>query len=228
MKVINQVSYPGAGDVDDCWVVATVIAVLDNAEWEVKPSITWARGAANDPDDGDTDGGTIDETYRMAKRIWRDIPKKKLRNANADTVLGLVKKGWNLSAAVLSSELPAEHRFGFNGLHQVAMEWDEGFRLANPLAKDGSDARSITMRQIKRACTGFTGRTNTISGLLVAPRNTCWAARRRYTEADLDAAIVTATENITDQLEAANRRIAAVAAAIDAAKATLTDEIITG
>jgi hypothetical protein len=150
--VLSQRTYPGAGDVDDCWVVATVWAAVASVPSIWRPSVTTFRKYAGDPDDGINDGGSIDECFKGAKGCWPSLDST-LWKANEFTgLLTLIKAGRPASVALDSAALPSRLRFGFYGKHQVGIAWD-GTKLlcANPLAAQGSRPLTITAAELKTA-----------------------------------------------------------------------------
>ncbi len=146
--VFNQVRYPEAEDIDDCWVVATVWAALASRPSARKPTVTEFRAAAGDPDDGNADGGSESEVYRGARGIWPDIPVTAYHGEWAP-LAKLIKSGRIASAAVLSSRLPIN--YGFLGWHQVGVAWDGGYVVANPLAPEGSAPTAIGEAALRSA-----------------------------------------------------------------------------
>ncbi len=137
--VISQVSYPGAGDVDDCWVVATVWAALAADPDATRPTVPEFRVAAHVPDRPGPTGGTLDDIIRGASAIWPGLRISRHDSTEWEPFMRFLRAGWSASLAVLSSSLPTTLQFGFRGAHQVGVVWHAGqLRLANPLARNGS------------------------------------------------------------------------------------------
>jgi hypothetical protein len=149
--VFSQRSWPGAGDVDDCWVVATIWAAVAADPAAVRPSVTTFRAAAGDPDDGVTDGGSLDEVIRGARKVWPALPVRPFASADFDAFLAAVRSGSPASLAVWAGKLPAGLRFGFLRAHQVGIGWDAGLWLMNPLATSGARPLAISASALKTA-----------------------------------------------------------------------------
>jgi hypothetical protein len=157
LPVLSQRIYKGAGDVDDCWVVATAWAYKAScrgASGLALPSITRFRQAAGDPDDGYRDGGTLSEIMRGCERMWPTVPVIRYASTNWTTFVGYLRQGRPASLAVLSSRLPSHMRFGFYGAHQVGVQYHDGsYYVANPLAPNGSTPQRITASALRYAAT---------------------------------------------------------------------------
>lgn len=165
----NQATYPGAGDVDDCWVVATVWAATAFDPSVRQPTVPEFRKHAGDPDDGHLDGGSLAEVTRGARGSWADIATVSYDGPWSGFATR-VKGGRSASLAVLSSKLPAHLRFGFRFAHQVGVVWDgKTFLLANPLAPSGSQPKPITEAALKAAATALPYGGN-VRALLFPPR----------------------------------------------------------
>jgi hypothetical protein len=155
-KVLNQTKFPGVGDIDDCWVVATVQAALGANPGAHKPNATEFRKHAGDPDDQHkTDGGSFKEILNGARGTWPKMEIVPLRGVSFSKFSARVKKGGAASLAVDSGDLPSRMRFGFMDPHQVAVEFDGGWKLANPLAKQDSAPVPITEAELRKAIDGF-------------------------------------------------------------------------
>jgi hypothetical protein len=150
-KVLSQRIFEGVGDIDDCWVVATVQAALAANPGARKPSAPEFRKLAGDPDDGITDGGSFHEITRT----WPNLKMIAIRGARFSEFSDLAHQGGAASLAIKSALLPSKMRFGFNGLHQVAVEFDGGWKLANPLAEQDSAPIPITEAELRKAIGGF-------------------------------------------------------------------------
>ena len=153
----NQAQYPGAGDVDDCWVVATIQCARSCASWIEKPTIPEFRAAAGDPDDGVSDGGTLTEVMRGVSRMWPKLPVTEARAWSWTRFAALMKDGPRAaSLAIVSSALPSTYRYGFDGLHQVSVFFEEGFwYIVNPLQPEGSSPRRIEEYAVRNAATAY-------------------------------------------------------------------------
>ena len=150
--VLSQRTYPGAGDIDDCWCVACINAAVRSRPTIWRPTITYFRAKAGDPDDGFLDGGSIQECVDGSQGSWPWLTIEKYASPTFDPLLTQIKAGRPASVALRSSALPSALRFNFLGAHQCAV-WYDGTSLlfANPLAPDLSRALVITAAQLKSA-----------------------------------------------------------------------------
>lgn len=156
LGVFNQAIYPGAGDTDDCSVVATVQAVLAANPGARKPSVPVFREAAGEPDrQGQADGLNLSQIIAAVRTIWPDVRVRAFRAAPWEQFATTLYSGGVASLAVRSGDLPSAHRYGFAGLHQVAVEYDHGWYLANPLAPNGSAPKRITEQALRKAINGY-------------------------------------------------------------------------
>lgn len=158
VEVLNQAKYPGAGDVDDCWVVSPITCAHALRPKAAMPTIPSFRLAAGKPDvQGVSNGGTRADVLKgsLAKFPYLDIKLAPTDFAKFELQL---RAGYIASIAVLSSKLPAILRFGFNGKHQISLEFADGKLLcANPLAPEGSKPIATTWAAIKAAAYAFNG-----------------------------------------------------------------------
>lgn len=157
--VVNQVTWPKAGDVDDCWVCAVLGAVHACAPWEPLPNIRVFRAAAGNPDEPNKpDGGTIRQSAQAIRSLWPRIGALIQTSAGEHTWSWLVSKmkgeGRPASIFVKSSELPKP--YGFGGLHAIAGVFVGGaWRISNPLAPAQSRWDAITANALERAVKAF-------------------------------------------------------------------------
>lgn len=165
-KALSQIGYPGAGDIDDCWVVATVWAALASGE-TFKPTVTQFRTWARNPDKPGPTGGTLDHIMRGARAAWPNHTIKRYQSTNWDGFVSLLKAGWIASLAVRSSGLPSDLRYNFQGLHQIGVAYENGqYWVMNPLMSNNASLKSISGLELRRAARGFVG--GTISACLFA------------------------------------------------------------
>lgn len=174
-STISQIGYPGAGDIDDCWIVATVWAAIASDGDTTAPSATLARVWAGDPDDGHQDGGSLDETYAVARRLNRDAVR--WESFDFDPFDALLRAGRPASCAVRSSSLPSALRFGFYGLHQIGGIYVNGrYYIMNPLDRSGRDVRPIARADLRRAMLDLIPSVGVVRGVLFpAPKETTMA-----------------------------------------------------
>lgn len=148
--VLNQV-IRDPGDVDDCWVMATIWAARASDRDLVIPSIKTFRGAAGDPDDGYRDGGNLSEIILGCSRLWPELAVTAYDGRWAPFA-ELIRQGRPASLAVISGRLPYRLRFGFTGAHQIGVAWDgSSFVVANPLAPEGSAPQRIPEADLRTA-----------------------------------------------------------------------------
>jgi hypothetical protein len=159
-KVINQASFPGAGNVDDCWVVATVWAALAFRADLPRPTVPEFRRHAGNPDDPNhADGGSRDQIVRGARGSWPGVRIKAFFGPWPD-FRDQVQSGRPASLGVVSAKLPRPLQFGFAGNHQIGVGWDPDaatFVVANPLARDGSKPLPIDADDLRDAATALFG-----------------------------------------------------------------------
>ena len=149
--VLNQGVYPGAGDLDDCWVVATIWAAIAADPSAVRPTVPEFRAAAHRPDKPGPTGGFLDDVMRGSEGIWPDSHVERYESIAWGPFVARLRAGWSASLAVLSSALPTRLQFGFRGSHQVGIVWDRQFRLMNPLARNGAAPAWISEDELRTA-----------------------------------------------------------------------------
>lgn len=158
--VLNQVTFPGVGNVDDCWVVATVWAAVAFRKDIRRPDATEFRRHAGDPDDPHAeDAGSQTEIIRGARGSWPGVAIEKY-NGPWKGFRDRVKTGRPASLAVKSDRLPASMQFGFEGAHQIGVGWDPDratFVVANPLARQGSKPLVIDAADLRDAAKALHG-----------------------------------------------------------------------
>lgn len=144
---ISQIGYPLAGDIDDCWAVATIWAARRSlGPTMYMPTMTEFRRAAGNPDDPHaSDGGTTDQIKVACTQLWPQLAVQYYRSQDRAGFELLLKRGWTASLALLSSHLPLSMRHNFRGGHQVGVFHDGvGLRMMNPLQKDGATPYKIS------------------------------------------------------------------------------------
>ena len=151
LAVLSQKSYPAAGDVDDCWAVATIWAHRAATGDTHLPTMTEFRAAAGNPDKPGPTGGNIADIMRACAKLWPGTAVQ-YSSPGWTPFVAAVKAGNIASLAVLSSKLPANLRFGFAGNHQVGVAYEGGqLVVANPLAPQGSAPIPITEDALHKA-----------------------------------------------------------------------------
>ena len=112
LPVYSQKTWPGIGDVDECWILATFSAARASRPNVSLPSIFMFRRWAGDPDDGYRDGGTVNEIYNAARMAWPGLPRK-FYAPDWAAFMRELRAGRPASIAVHSARLPWYLRFGF-------------------------------------------------------------------------------------------------------------------
>lgn len=157
-KSLSQRTYPGVGDIDDCWVVATIWAIRRATHQSQNlPNSRTYRAAAGDPDDGYKDGGTVGEITQANNRLYPQIADVTFQRQYGWAAFeGYLNKGYTASLAVRSSYLPSTLRYGFWGTHQVAVFKRSGkYYIMNPLQPAGTAPRVISETALKNATYKF-------------------------------------------------------------------------
>jgi hypothetical protein len=156
MGAYNQVKWPGVGDIDECWIIATYWALVAAGVTtrDQLPTIDAFRAAAGVPDRPGPTGGSYRNIMKALKKLFP--------YSGATTYVGYwqgfmsyMKKGYIASLFVYSVFLPKYLQFGFWGKHQVAVVMQGGkLFVMNPLAKEGSALLPITIGQLIVATMG--------------------------------------------------------------------------
>lgn len=150
--VISQLNYPGAGDTDDCWCVATIWAALAADPSIRKPTVPEFRAAAHNPDLPGPTGGNLSQIVHASVALWPQLTVQAYSSTDWFGFSDKVRAGWIASLAVQSSALPAELRFGFLGAHQIGVAFDTGaLMVMNPLARNGAALLPITELNLRSA-----------------------------------------------------------------------------
>ncbi len=147
----SQRTWPGAGDIDDCWVVSTIWAACA-AGATYKPTVPQFRAAAHKPDLPGPTGGDLDDIMRAIPDLWPDAVAEEFRDEDWAGFMDMLKAGWVASMAVLSAKLPASLQYRFYGAHQIAVGMTSGLIFVmNPLMVQGAALRVIGESELKRA-----------------------------------------------------------------------------
>jgi hypothetical protein len=155
----SQVTWPGVGDIDDCWVLVpfwSLVASRNTTQARL-PSVTTFRAKAGVPDLPTSNGGN---NLQALKAVLALYP-----NSKAYSYVGLaagfwarVDKGEVASVSVKSSALPLNMRHGFLGNHQVAIaKQGTTYFLMNPLQKTGERPYMVTKAQAEKAAFALYG-----------------------------------------------------------------------
>ena len=152
LSVLSQRTYPGAGDIDDCWAVATIWAAASSKPTIAYPTITTFRQKAGKPDLPGPTGGNIFDCERGADGCWPTLPNELVVTSDWNAIVTRLKAGKPASIAVDSAKLPSRLRYNFYGKHQVGVKY-EGTTLycMNPLAPPDTRPLSITWTELRLA-----------------------------------------------------------------------------
>lgn len=156
----SQVTWPGVGDVDDCWVLAPFWALVASRSSTKAnlPTVSGFRAAAGVPDVyGRPDGGN---NLQALKAILKYFPKSGAYSyvGYAAGFWSRIDKGEVASVSVVSAKLPSTMRHGFLGNHQVCIaKQGTGYYLMNPLQTSGSRPYAITKTQAQVAAFALFG-----------------------------------------------------------------------
>jgi len=155
---ISQKTLAGVGDWDECWIAATYTAVRYSYPKTPLPSVTAFRAAANNPDRPGPTGGTLTDIMEGVTTYWPELGVREFRRNSWDNFTAYLKAGWVASVGVLSSRLPSALRYGFEGYHQIAVQYLNGdYWLCNPLASTGTLPQKVSEGALKAAVLSFTG-----------------------------------------------------------------------
>lgn len=215
-QTFSQRTWPGVGDIDDCWVISAIQCANAVAPWLPLLTSPEFRRHAGDPDDGVSDGGNVDDIMRGVRSAWPELAElcTPLRGSwTWDRVLSAIKSGRPASVCVVSSKLAAS--YGFAGLHQVTYfhEPGVGLRVANPLSKDRSEPTRIATLTAKAAAEAYGGGKvhcvlfPTVPAAFRTHPLYVPASAGTYTQAQLDAIVAAAVSSATATADA---RIATV------------------
>lgn len=210
--VFNQKRWPGAGDVDECWMVSTLQCVNMVAPWLRLVGTAVGRKAAGNPDKPGPTGGSLSDTVQMCEALYPRYFKDKLkvlRGATWDAFTVQVDRGVPVSVATVSAKLPTRLQFGFGGLHRISVAKGSGGKwlVFNPLAPVYSRPIEVTPVELKAAVMAY-GRAKTGNSgawAVVFPTAEAMAALyfgavdpTPYDKDDIDAATAELQERIED------------------------------
>lgn len=153
--VFNQTRWPAAGDVDDCWVVASIQAANVTLPWAPLVSVKTFREAAGDPDDGVSDGGTIAEVRDGLTGVYPELRGRLAVFAKSawSDYAGAILAHRPMVAFVWSAALPPRLRYGFDGAHAITIIANGAGEVlvANPLAAVYSRWDRATLEDLREA-----------------------------------------------------------------------------
>lgn len=155
--VLSQKAWPGAGDVDDCWVLACLQAVHAVAPWLDLPGVKVFRNAAGVPDQDGPTGATEVEMARGIRALWPNLPIVEM-NGIAWADFGLLAKPHGVAALIFrAGALPARLRYGFTGIHAAAVLHVDAkdWLIADPLADPHAKPQTIGQPELRDAVEGY-------------------------------------------------------------------------
>lgn len=157
-SIYSQVTWPGVGDVDDCWVIVPLWCAVASG-WRTRaqlPTVTTFRSKAGVPDLPTSNGGNNLQALKAVKATMPEIPAYSYVGLPAGFYDRLAK-GEIASVSVKSSLLPSALRYGFLGNHQIAVAQQGSYYVMNPLGKMGAPLQVITKAQLNAAAFGLYG-----------------------------------------------------------------------
>lgn len=158
MRVLAQKLWPAAGDVDDCWVLATLMAIQASAPWLWLVNVTQFRTAAGKPDTTGPSAGGVADAYKAVRALYPQLAITLATDWTWAKVSATLKANRPAYLSVKAGLLPAALQFGFTGDHAVFVQYRNGtFYLGNPLAKPHSAVVEITEATLQKAALAHTG-----------------------------------------------------------------------
>ena len=157
-QVFSQTTWPGIGDIDDCWVLASLQAVHAVAPWLRLPGVKKFREEANRPDSPThPDPGDEHDMARALRRLYPDLPIEVVAGGDFPEFAAKVESGRPAALIVRSSDLPDDLQHGFKEIHAITVAFDDelGWVVANPLAKAHSKPEQIKKNALAKAIDGF-------------------------------------------------------------------------
>lgn len=136
-QVFNQKSWPGSGDVDDCWVISSIQAVNVSLPWLGLVPVPVFRAAAGKPDLPGPSGGQLADVVKGIVGTWPVLAGhvRVLDGAPWPAFQAELDAGRPVTVAVKSMHLPPRLQYGFGGYHQVTVAKNGArYLFANPLA----------------------------------------------------------------------------------------------
>lgn len=154
LPVLSQRTYPGVGDIDDCWCIATIWAAASSKPTIAYPTVTTFRQKAGKPDLPGPTGGNIFDCNAGADGCWPTLPNYLEVTANWSEITTRIDAGQPGSISVDSAALPSDLRYNFYGKHQVAVHRPRltgPIYCMNPLAPANTTPRTISWDELKHA-----------------------------------------------------------------------------
>jgi hypothetical protein len=162
--VYSQRFWPGRRDHDDCWVLASLQAAHAVAPWLPLVGVRAFRAAAGKPDDpAAPDPGDERDMARGLRRLYPALPIEVVAGGDWRSFRRAVEGGRPAALILRAGALPPDHRFGFAGIHAVAVAVEEGTWLhADPLAAPHSKPLPIERPALRAAVKAFDPRVHAV------------------------------------------------------------------
>lgn len=147
----------GKTDLDDCWILTILQAILAITPWVQIASVARVREWANDPDDGESDGGNIREIVRAVETGYPEYKGKlrKLRGVSWSAFRDEIATGRFVSVALILNKLsPALRDTASDNPtpHQVLIGMVNGqVFLFNPMQDMPERPHRIELAEVKAA-----------------------------------------------------------------------------
>lgn len=152
LPVLSQRTYPGAGDIDDCWCVASIWAAASSKPTIVYPTITTFRKYAEKPDLPGPTGGNIFDINKAADAIWPTLPNYLEVTSRYDDIKEHIKAGRPGTVSLDSAALPDRLQYNFIGKHQVGVQMiADKLYCMNPLAPANTTPGRISYAELEVA-----------------------------------------------------------------------------
>lgn len=211
-RSLDQRTYPGAGDVDDCVPVATIMAYSAEPDHKPLPNVPTFRKAAGVPDRPGATPMTVTQAGVGAHKLWPELRTVAARFSWANFAHAMEVGRRPAMVTVLSGQLPAGLQFGFTGGHAVTVFFqDAEWWIVNPLQPKGTGPHRIDGHDLHLAAGALAGGGDVDA--LVFPR----IPEPVPTVAELTALVAT----LRAQLAAAEAKLAAAKAAVGQAAVAL-------
>jgi hypothetical protein len=155
--VYSQRFWPGRRDHDDCWVLASLQAAHAVAPWLPLVGVKAFRRAAGKPDDPlEPDPGDERDMARGLQTLYPNLAVEALSGVGWRSFRRAVESGRPAAVILRASALPADHQFGFTGIHAITVAFEGGAWLhADPLAAPHSKPLPIERSAVRIAIRAF-------------------------------------------------------------------------
>lgn len=158
-QVFSQRDWPGIGDVDDCWVLASLQAVHTVAPWLKLPGVKVFRDRAGVLDvPGQLDVGDEHDMKRGLDALYPTLGLEILDGMPFSEFVGKLRSGRPAAVIIKAGDLPDELQTTYKGIHAVTVAFDDetgAILMADPLARAHSKPVPIAQPALKNAIEGF-------------------------------------------------------------------------